>query len=683
MNIIQRIIWHVTKHRILSQTTIFLMSLSILLISIFSLYNIFSKKKNYGRNMALVGVTIRVLMLIAFTVEFYHQMSIYPLRGAKEGALKHLNYLLLLGYIVVVGIYYISTIRISKYRGFFYTFDIGMLIIPIFNIFPILVSLVFEGYVEQVIEGIVFISMMIVSIYLFFRMYWKQNVSSYILLFTVTIFPMILFTMLGAHDIEYNPVFIIQIFLILLGLYEGARRTLSSIIKKKNIRFQKYQYVLSIFPILLIFLANPFYNIWHLGTDLGEYDIKESFHKGLPLTNLKQAEEVARIATGNTEDEIMARYSINENFHNGYDLQIGDYHVQVHSAERVLLTVNRKNDYKMSKNRKALLSKEDIKKLSIDWLSRVGLTFDPKEVDIKIKEEADCFKVYFNKKFTDGSRIDENIYGYIDNSFISWYKDGTLAGFSKGDNFLGIDSYSKKILDNLDVKKIVENWYFELGENPHPYAIIYEGFGMFPGDPYRLEIRMKNKDLINLNENGEVVTFTKGSIADEDAFHGSYEEGLVIAEKYLKNICKEWERYDLKVFNGVRSKNNKGYYEFIYPIDELNSYYIGIGLNSNGELMGFNKGKKFTNIREDLVKNDFPISRKKAIDLVKKYYKPFEIYNMRVMMSYVTNSHENYKYNWMIVVFPFGKPEHHVYFIDPYTGNINDVYGYKDGGMDE
>lgn len=683
MNIIQEIIWHVTKHRILSQTTIFLMSISLLLISIVGLYHIFIKKKDYGKNMALVGVTIRVFMLIAFTVEFYHQMSIYSMKGSKEAALEHLNYLLLLGYVVVVGIYYISTIKTSKYRGFFYTFDIGMMIIPLINIFPILVYLGLEGDVEQVIQGLGFIIMIALSIYLFFRMYWKQSTLSYILLFTVSILPMFVFYVLGYRGIKYNPISIIQIFLVLLGLYEGIRKIVSFIIEKKNVKFKNFQYALSIFPILLIFLTNPFYNIWDLGTSLGKYEIRETYYMGTPLTNMKQAEEVARRVTGNIQDEIMSKYSIHENFHNGYGLEVGDYWVQVASTEGVLLTVNSKKDYKEIKESTVSLKKEDIMQLLIDWLDKVRLTFNPEEIDIEIKEENNRFDVSFNKKFTDGSLLNENSDMYIPDSRISWNKDGTLASFQNGNNFFGINSTSKKILDGLDVEKIVKNWYAGLEEAPQPYAVINKGFGFFPGDPYRLEIIMKNKDKIFLNNNGEVVNFRKENIKKEDVFTGSYEEGLTIAENYLKNICKEWEKYKFQVFDNSSSRKQNGCYEFIYPIDELNSYYIDIDLNSQGEIRRFMKGKTVVDREKYIVKDNFPISRKKALDLVNAYYKPFEIYNVRTMMSFVSDSDGNYKYKWMFVVFPFGKAEHHVYFVDPYTGDIDEVYGYKDGVIGE
>ncbi|SHJ53000.1 hypothetical protein [Paramaledivibacter caminithermalis] len=686
MNIIQKIIWHVTKHRILSQTTIFLMGTSILLMAIVSLYYIFIKKKDYGRNMALAGVAIRILMLIAFTVELYHQMSIYPLKGAdllsKEDALEHLNYLLLLGYMVVVGIYYILTIEKSKYRGFFYTFDIGMMIIPIFNIFPILIHVILEGQIQQSIEIIVYISIVVLSIYLFFRMYWKKNILSYILLFAAAISPIILFNILGYSEAEYNPIFIIEIFLMLLASYEGTRSMLSVIIEKKNLNLQSHLYVLSIFPVLLIFLANPFYNIWDIGTDLGKYEVRETFYIGTPLTNLKRAEEVARITTGNTTDKIRPKYSINENFHNGYDLKIGDYWVQVASTEGTLLTVNRIGCHKI-KDKKMLLKKEDAQQLSIDWLNNVGLDFNPKEIDIEISEEDSSFKVNFNKKFTDGSLLKDNTNDYIADSSISWYKDGALAGFENGYNFFAASSNSKKILDGLDIEKIIKNWYLDLGETSQPYIIIHEGFGFFPGDPYRLEVILKNKDHILLDRNGEVVSFQRERNDDEDIFNGSYEEGLIVAEKYLSEICKEWSKYDFEIFKRGIDKGSKGYYEFIYPIDELNSYYINIALNSHGKLIRFNKGKRVINREKYLVKDDFPISRRQALNLVSKYYKPFEIYNKRIMMALTSDNDENYKYNWMIVVFPFGKVEHHVYFVDPYTGDIKEVYGYKDGVIGE
>ena len=684
MNLIQAVIWHVTKHRIISETTLLFMSAAVLLMSFTALYHIFTRKEGYGKRMAWVGVAIRALMVVAFTVEFYHHASIYPLRSssmfAKERTLDYLIYLLFYGYMVIVGLYNLFIIKTSKYRGFFHAFDIAMMSIPFLHIITLFLYesyRVVTGHTTNVSELVLFLSVIIVialSMYLFFRLYWKQNMKNYFLFFGTAISPMVLLILIGGTHLRYNPLFILQLFVILLGLYEGTRKILLDFIKRKGFQPEKYPYVLALVPILLILVANPVYNVWDLGANIGNYPVTEIFQKGTPIATLEQAQEAARKAVGDQEATLVLNYRIHENFHNGYRFYTGPYTVEISSTEGSVIQMHRNAPYALPEGGE-LLYEAEIKERTLAWFEQIDLAYNPAENQMEIQKQEDGYIIRIRKQFSDGS-IEKKDRQWRSTELF-WYKDGTLKYFTGGHNYFPKSSEAKKTLEKLNVDKIVEDWYRILGETPPAYTVGNGGM-FFPGSSYPFEIEMKNKDRILVDKKGVIRSFSTEAGEADNRYTGSYEEGMEIAQDYLKKIYRNEVSSSYKASQETKETKMAGYYQFVNTMDEMNERAISITLDKRGKMVSFNEGMKRP-WKTEGVKNDFPISRNAAIRAVRKNYKAFEIYNQRSMLAVVSDEKELYRYHWMIVIFPYGKAEHHVYFVDGYTGEIQEIYGYKEG----
>ena len=81
------------------------------------------KKNKYEPFIIKLGIFIRILMFIGFTIEFSHQRTVLADIGpwdVKDTAMNQFSNFLFYGYLFIVGIYYIITMSINKFKGFFY-----------------------------------------------------------------------------------------------------------------------------------------------------------------------------------------------------------------------------------------------------------------------------------------------------------------------------------------------------------------------------------------------------------------------------------------------------------------------------------------------------------------------------------------------------------------------------------
>ena len=117
MSLLQRIIEHLQNLVLVSDTTLMLMGVSIILISIAYFYCVIIKNNKYEKIIVIIGIVVRILMIIGFTIEFSHQKAIYQGSGVindKYSSMEQFSNYLFYGYIFVIGIYDIFTIEINK-----------------------------------------------------------------------------------------------------------------------------------------------------------------------------------------------------------------------------------------------------------------------------------------------------------------------------------------------------------------------------------------------------------------------------------------------------------------------------------------------------------------------------------------------------------------------------------------
>lgn len=300
MSLLQRIIGHLQNLVLVSDITILLMSVSIVLMCCAYIYLIFTKENKYEGMVLRLGVLIRVLMLIGFTIEFLHQRG--ALAGGdildnKDKAITQFSNYLFYGYLFIVGIYYLITIKFNKFKGYFYTFDLVMMSIPLLYA---LTSMILN--LKELAEN-PFIVLLVLSLfalpYLFFKLYWKRNLKLYLLFFGIGIVQLVIFTVIemkfGTETISAY---------LLVGAYELLRKIFIKLSSKLSLRVWKGLKTASIvFPLILIYSSGVAVNVKPLVINK-KYAFTTLINKDTRFTTLEEAKAVAKKAAGVEDGEV-------------------------------------------------------------------------------------------------------------------------------------------------------------------------------------------------------------------------------------------------------------------------------------------------------------------------------------------------------------------------------------------
>ena len=220
MSLLQRIIEHLQNLVLVSDTTLMLMGVSIILMSIAYFYCVIIKNNKYEKIIVIIGIVVRILMIIGFTIEFSHQKAIYQGSGVindKYSSMEQFSNYLFYGYIFVIGIYDIFTIEINKFRGFFHAFDLTMMSIPIlYALTTILLNFSFQ---EETLYGVIIVIVLSVLPFIFFKLYWKQNIKWYSIFFVYIVIILIVYKISAIRTFFISTL----ISYLLIGMYEFSR----------------------------------------------------------------------------------------------------------------------------------------------------------------------------------------------------------------------------------------------------------------------------------------------------------------------------------------------------------------------------------------------------------------------------------------------------------------------------
>ncbi|GAB6149458.1 hypothetical protein [Clostridium novyi] len=625
MKFLGKIYCHINNFSILSNVTVFLLGVSIATLAGVYFFHMFFKKSLYERNINLVGVLVRVILFIAFSVEIYHQVKINSLVEGyfcKEELIEQLINFLFWGYIFTAGIFYIFTINVDRYKGFFYTFDIVMLSVPIVQG---IACMIIGLFIREFAPFYYYISILLYAglIYLFFKVYWLRSKKWYI----ITVFISVILIGISMTMKEWGVTRPISVFIFLITVYEILRIKILHKFKLK-----KYiNYILTSMAIILVLFCSPYMNLWDVILKNYTYDKDVSTYRNSTMYNsLENAKNLARKAVNDYTSKVVLVAGNQKDFYNGYFFQINNYDVREDDSYPRILNVTRryKTDlrgrYKKEQVKDVKLLREDIIKRSIEYIQSIGYTYNPKLVDIRFKEEASelvgsLYKVEFYNKYTDGT-IEEETNFHKPCCCVYWRKDGTLEAFSAG-GILNLKDIKEVTISYKDIESKVQNWYQKMNKKVPTYVIEdISDWYLFS----KVEVRVicksdnnKKDELVIDGVNGEVQRFTTN--VDEDNCEVVYNKQ---ENEYAKDI------YDFNV-------------------------------------------------------KDMKISKEKAVKLVLKRYKYFGVYNERAKAFQIVYKNGETKFKWMVRVIPYGTMEHHIYFVDPITGEIHPLDNYKAGVKNE
>ncbi|MGH4126054.1 MAG: hypothetical protein ACREV6_24370 [Clostridium sp.] len=668
MTFLQRVVDHFQNLVILSDFSIKLIGICIVFTAIFSIYHLFFKSQRYEKYMIWIGVAIRGLMFIGFTMEFAHHTKISPLLsyyGGPEYVVVQLSNYIFFAYVIVVGVYDVLTIGINKFRGFFHSFDIAMVSLPIIYTFTsAAIYLPKERFnlMSLLYLGILFI--MILMIYLFFQVYWKQNIKWYSIFFIVAIPEVVILLCLMDEEPYALPV-----FLLLLGLYEGSRHIVEYIkVKSTKILWKRLKLSSAIFILAITILGLTFCGInpMRSNENIEGYML---FNKSIKLATVQEAENTARTALGDDKSKFVLNAGTSMDFYNYFYIILGDYNVDVSEETGKVVQIHN-NNLKKAKQ-PGTLKLDEVKDKTILFLKQCGYSYQAKKTEMNIEEKDDRYEVLIKDKFSNGK---SNKLEHSNNIQVSWFKNGKLSEVVGVGSSLALKDYKEIKIDEKAIKKSISTWYQKLGEKVPAYA--------FDGYDFNYENKYNTLSLICDNGNSLELDIKDGTVRGfqrNKQNRAEFDEAL-----YEKYKDKALELYGKIIPNNEKSKynlSNKYYgYSFINEDKGITSG-MHINLDNEGKLSAY---REF-NDKNSTVYNEkeFKVSKNKAIKLVTNKYKAFNVYAKRAKLIEELQPSGGVKLKWMVIVMPYMSREHHIYFVDVNTGETNALQNYKGGLRNE
>lgn len=665
MNLLQRIIEHFQNLVLVSDITMMLMEVSIILMSVVYCYCIIVKNSKYESIVAKVGILVRILMIIGFTIEFSHQKVIYqdaPMVDGKLGAVEQFSNYLFYGYIFVIGIYDILTIGINKFRGFFHTFDLAMMSMPI--LYGLTISILNFSFNNDTLIGFLILASLIMLPFMFFKLYWKQSIFWYSLFLGYTLVMLIIYLSLKMKIIVSSTL----VSYLLIGMYELCRHLFRKV--KENFVYSTWNILKSmsiVMPVILIYSSIIAMNVLPLQINK-KYNVDSYYREDASFTSLNEAEKLARTSVGDSTSNVRLWEGTSENFNNRYMFSVGNYSVSIDGATGKVFDIKIQNEIKVNPQNK--VRAQDIKIKTVKWLKSIGFNYDESRHYIKIEESSNKFIVSIFNMYNDGSIDDRPAAG------IEWYSDGKLCSANLGLIISNIKDYPEIKTNELEIASSIKAWYDKLGEGVPPY--LFETFLYWFGEPSpSIHVKCKNNDSFRLDPfNGKIKSFSRDIKQNEKNKQGftqeTYNKYKGRAEQLAKNFGRSLGKFNYSLMES--SKYEQGYYSFVYKNNILTKY-IDVGLDSQGNLNSF---REESNIEAKLYSDkEFKISSSTALKLVANQYKPFGIYTRRVKLAAEIMENGDINYKWMVMVIPFKDVEHQIYYVDVNTGKVTPLLNYK------
>jgi hypothetical protein len=679
MTLLQKIIEHFQNLVLVSDISMIFMGVSIILISAAYIYCVVIKKNKYEDIIIIIGVIVRILMVIGFTIEFLHQKAICEgiFRvgiDKKFNAIEQFSNYLFYGYICVIGVYSIFTIGINKFRGFFHTFDLTMVSIPIlYGLTSLIINFEFNK------DTFLFLIMLVYSMglpYLFFKLFWKQNLKWYGIFFS---YSSVFVLYVVANLVTQNNVYMVQmlwmsvpISYFLLGMYELCRHLFNKI--RGAFSFSvwiKLKITSIILPGILIYSSIIALNFTPMQINK-TYNIDSIYKEDATFTSLEEAENLARIAVEDTTSNIKLWYGTTENFNNRYMFSIGNYSVDIDGATGKIFEI--KNQNKNEIEIYEIIDEEGIKEKTIKWLKNIGVTYDERQLEMKVERESNKYIVNIFNKFDDGS-IDNNQY-----CSIQWNTNGRIYSANLGSTLFNIKDYKEIKINEIEIRENINKWYEKLEEETPNYIIKNLQYWFGDTEP-SINILCKNNDGVQMNyETGQIISFSRNTNQNHDGednitkmTNEDYNKFKSIAKEKASLISANWNKFNYKLTDGYPGSEENGYYSFETSNNALIKD-LTIQLDSKGNITSFNEGYKRVNEYSD---KDFKVSSSTALKLVSNKFNSFGIYTKRVKLAIEIKEDGEVNYKWMVMVIPFKTAEHQIYYVDTDTGEITSLLNYN------
>ncbi|OIJ14199.1 hypothetical protein BKP37_08935 [Anaerobacillus alkalilacustris] len=645
MEIISRFVLHIENFFLLSHFSKIIIQWTLTALAIYGLVTFFLKNWDETRASIYIGFAVRFLLLIGLSIEMLHQVSITEITTVfydRQPSLRQFLHFLFFGYIIVVGFYYIVTLKQKKNQGIFYTFDIAVMTLPALQLLTSFFFFAIKGEVilADVVGFLIIFTIIGASLYLFFQNYWEFSWKTIIPFYLIIGICLVLFYITGIVDlIEVSN---LVVFLGLLLTYHLIKRNQFPLLEKLK---QPFQLTMA---LLLLVLCNPLYNAADAALATTDAELRLRYFE---TTNLIQLEEAKALATKITNDEHFSfRQPETQDFHNRYWLKSKNYSVDIDGVSGVVMNVHRQ-----TKPEGKTLSVEEYVALSKQLLERMGRTLlEDDQIYTTVTEEENRVHVEMVPKYSDGSVLDV----WMKTSF-SWEKE-SLMQFHENLHLYPVETLKDVFITSEDMESSLHQWYEMVGEEVPGYVVDNVTYG-YSNRTIEIHITTVNQHTIHLNgRSGEILYFS-GELANYETIDLQELENKVLTSKNIQ--IDNWEREGNSNFWEWRERDRNR--------EEMKLSFVHQFDYTNDEpLFTYSKNVDY---HHQPSTNVTVATNKEAYEAVASSidYIP---YAQRARLTHVIDENDEVRVAWLLVIQPYKKAEHRLYLVDIETKEWVSLY---------
>ncbi|TKC19496.1 hypothetical protein [Robertmurraya kyonggiensis] len=641
MELISRFVLHIENYFLLSHFSKGIILWTLTALAIYGMISFFVKKWDNTKVSIYVGFAVRLALLIGLSIEMLHQANITEIANIyydRQPSLRQFLQFLFFGYIIVVGFYYILTLKQKKNQGIFYILDIAVLTLPALQFLTSMVIYMVKGEVErsEITVFLIILLILIGCLILFFLNYWEIRWLTIIPFYVVVLFVcLLIFALRKDTGVDIMEISNLIIFLGLLMTYHLFKRR-----EVGQLERFKRPFSLAIACIFLV-LCNPLYNVADAALAKTDAEVRLRYYESTNLVQLEEAKELATIITG--DRRFMLQQSETEDFHNRYFFQSENYAVDIHGISGEVFNLHRRT--KPVGNE---LSNDEYIVRSKQLLQKMGRTLLPdNQINISVTEEESRVKIEMQPKLSEGFM----------NTTISWEKE-SLVEFHENLNIYSIETLKDVRIDTKIIESVLNQWYKLLGQKRPEYVIDDVQYG-YSNRTIEIYIITNNNHLITIDgRTGEILYFS-GSL--ESQGQGNFEEieAKILAQKKVKT--KEWQRERHSNFWEWREKDP----------DEMKLTYVHqFGYTEGQPLFMYDKGFDYYREKDNNIKN---ASSREAYEAVAQELE-YTPYASRAKLTEVVDENDKIHLAWLIVIQPYKTSEHRLYLVDVETKEWVSLY---------
>jgi hypothetical protein len=649
MEIISRFVLHIENFFLLSHFSKIIIQWTLTVLAVYGLVSLFLNNWNETRISTYVGFAVRLVLLIGLSIEMLHQVSITEITTVfydRQPSLRQFLHFLFFGYIIVVGFYYIVTLKQNNNKGIFYTFDIAVMTLPALQLLTsfFLFAIKGEVIVTDVVGFLIILTIIVGSLYLFFLNYWEFRWKTIIPFYSIMVMCMLVFYLLRRNTgmVDMMEVSNFIIFIGLLLTYRLIDRNQFLLLEKL-----KQPFILTM-AILFLVLCNPLYNAADAALASTDAELRLRYFE---TTNLIQLEEAKALATKITNDELFSfRQPETQDFHNRYWLRSKNYSVDIDGVSGVVMNVHRQTE----PEGEALSAKEYVA-LSKQLLEQMGRTLlDDNQIYTTVTKEESRVQVEMVPKYFDEAALDV----WMNTSF-TWEKE-SLVEFHERLNLYPVETLKGVSITSEDIELILQQWYEMLGEEMPRYVVDNVSYG-YSNRTIDINITTLNQHNIQLDgRTGEILYFG-GELANYQKNDFQELENKVLTSKKVQ--IENWERERISNFWEWREKYSNQ--------EELKLAYVHQFGYTKGEPL-FTYSKIIDYYNQPMTKVTVA-SRKEAYEVVANSI-DFTPYASRARLTHVIDENDEIRVAWLLVVQPYKKAGHRLYLVDIETKEWVSLY---------